>query len=148
MHQYVCIEFESVRLNLLNYMFSISHADNTSDSVFSIFLRQTPCFPYFLRQTLCFPYFFTSDSVFSIFYTPCFPFFDFTLRDSGSGTPAPCFPFNPPASRSCDFVITRLISDQIALHSVQLPLLIALLIFSIVIIKQQRYLGFYSLCFS
>ena len=32
-----------------------------------------------------------------------------------------------PASRSCDFVITRLISDQIALHSVQLPLLIALL---------------------
>ena len=31
-----------------------------------------------------------------------------------------------PASRSCDFVITRLISDQIALHSVQLPLLIQL----------------------
>ncbi len=29
-----------------------------------------------------------------------------------------------PATRSCDFVITRLISDQIALHSVQLPLLI------------------------
>ena len=29
-----------------------------------------------------------------------------------------------PASRSCDFVITRLISDQIALHKVQLPLLI------------------------
>ena len=29
-----------------------------------------------------------------------------------------------PASRSCDFVITRLISDQIELHSVQLPLLI------------------------
>ena len=29
-----------------------------------------------------------------------------------------------PASRSCDFVITRLISDEIALHSVQLPLLI------------------------
>jgi hypothetical protein len=28
-----------------------------------------------------------------------------------------------PASRSCDFVITRLISVQIALHSVQLPLL-------------------------
>ena len=28
-----------------------------------------------------------------------------------------------PASRSCDFLITRLISDQIALHSVQLPLL-------------------------
>ena len=27
------------------------------------------------------------------------------------------------ASRSCDFVITRLISDQIALHSEQLPLL-------------------------
>ena len=27
-----------------------------------------------------------------------------------------------PASRSCDFVITRLISDQIALHSVQLSL--------------------------
>ena len=32
------------------------------------------------------------------------------------------------ASRSCDFVITRLISDQIALHSVQLPLLITFLI--------------------
>ena len=30
-----------------------------------------------------------------------------------------------PATRSCDFVITRLISHQIALHSVQLPLLIA-----------------------
>ncbi len=29
-----------------------------------------------------------------------------------------------PATRSCDFVITRLISDQIDLHSVQLPLLI------------------------
>ena len=29
-----------------------------------------------------------------------------------------------PASQSCDFVITRLISDQIALHSVQLPLYI------------------------
>ena len=29
-----------------------------------------------------------------------------------------------PASRSCNFVFTRLISDQIALHSVQLPLLI------------------------
>ena len=28
-----------------------------------------------------------------------------------------------PASRSCDFVITRLISDQITLHSVQLPLI-------------------------
>jgi hypothetical protein len=27
-----------------------------------------------------------------------------------------------PASRSCDFVITRLISVQIAFHSVQLPL--------------------------
>ena len=32
-----------------------------------------------------------------------------------------------PASRSCDFVITRLISDQIALHSVQLPLFTCLL---------------------
>ena len=29
-----------------------------------------------------------------------------------------------PATWSCDFVITRLISNQIALHSVQLPLLI------------------------
>ena len=29
-----------------------------------------------------------------------------------------------PALLSCNFVITRLISDQIALHSVQLPLLI------------------------
>ena len=36
-----------------------------------------------------------------------------------------------PASRSCDFVITRLISDQIALHSVQLPLLIIFHVFSI-----------------
>ena len=34
-----------------------------------------------------------------------------------------------PASRSCDFVITRLISVQIALHSVQLPLLIKLTVF-------------------
>jgi hypothetical protein len=33
-----------------------------------------------------------------------------------------------PASRSCDFVITRLISVQIALHSVQLPLLILYMI--------------------
>ena len=32
-----------------------------------------------------------------------------------------------PASRSCDFVITRLISVQIALHSVQLPLCIIFL---------------------
>jgi hypothetical protein len=31
-----------------------------------------------------------------------------------------------PASRSCDFVITRLISVQIALHSVQLPLFIVM----------------------
>ena len=30
-----------------------------------------------------------------------------------------------PASRSCNFVITRLISVQIALHSVQLPLFIS-----------------------
>ncbi len=29
-----------------------------------------------------------------------------------------------PATRSCDFLITRLISDQIALHPVQLPLYI------------------------
>ena len=34
-----------------------------------------------------------------------------------------------PASRSCDFVITRLISDQIALHSVQLPFFIKPLLF-------------------
>jgi len=27
-----------------------------------------------------------------------------------------------PATRSCDFVIARLTSEQIALHSVQLPL--------------------------
>ena len=32
-----------------------------------------------------------------------------------------------PASRSCDFVITRLISVQIALHSVQLPLCIIIM---------------------
>ena len=31
-----------------------------------------------------------------------------------------------PATWSCNFVITRMISDQIALHSVQLPLLISL----------------------
>ena len=30
-----------------------------------------------------------------------------------------------PPSRSCNFVITRLISNQIALHSVQLPLFIS-----------------------
>ena len=35
-----------------------------------------------------------------------------------------------PASRSCDFVITRLISVQIALHSVQLPLLIVCVFYS------------------
>ena len=34
-----------------------------------------------------------------------------------------------PATRSCDFVITRLISYQIALHSVQLPLFIDLAAF-------------------
>ena len=39
-----------------------------------------------------------------------------------------------PASRSCDFVITRLISVQIALHSVQLPLLIKLCKISIVLL--------------
>ena len=33
----------------------------------------------------------------------------------------------PSASRSCNFVITCLISDQIALHSVQLPLLNSLI---------------------
>ena len=33
-----------------------------------------------------------------------------------------------PATRSCDFVITRLISDQIALHSVQLPLYIRIIV--------------------
>ena len=32
-----------------------------------------------------------------------------------------------PATRSCDFVIARLISHQIALHSVQLPLLMRLI---------------------
>ena len=32
----------------------------------------------------------------------------------------------------CDFVITRLISDQIALHSVQLPLFIALFLTNLV----------------
>ena len=37
-----------------------------------------------------------------------------------------------PASRSCDFVITRLISDQIALHSVQLPLFITFILKSMV----------------
>ncbi len=33
-----------------------------------------------------------------------------------------------PATRSCDFVITRLISDQIARQEVQLPLLINIVI--------------------
>ena len=37
-----------------------------------------------------------------------------------------------PASRSCDFVITRLISVQIALHSVQLPLYVVVDIFIVI----------------
>jgi hypothetical protein len=37
-----------------------------------------------------------------------------------------------PASRSCDFVITRLISLQIALHSIQLPLFIIFILKSMV----------------
>ena len=44
---------------------------------------------------------------------------------------------NPtPASRSCDFLITRLISFQIALHSVQLPL-------CIVTSVSQKYENYY-----
>ena len=104
-------------------LFSIFHADNTSDSVFSIFFTShsvfsifnvrlrvfhilysvfsifcTPCFPYFVLRVFHILY-----SVFSIFYTPCFPFFDVTLRGSDSETPAPelrlrnsgsVFPFN------------------------------------------------------
>ena len=38
------------------------------------------------------------------------------------------------AARSFDFEITRMISDQIALHSVQLPLLIYIKIITIIII--------------
>ncbi len=43
-----------------------------------------------------------------------------------------------PATWSCDFVITRLISDQIALHSVQLPLFI---------IKYTNFACFYEIHF-
>ena len=95
-------------------LFSIFHADNTSDSVFSIFFTShsvfsifcTPCFPYFVLRVFHILY-----SVFSIFCTPCFPYFvlrvfhfltshsgaptpRLRLRNSDSGTPAPCFPFN------------------------------------------------------
>ena len=112
-------------------LFSIFHGDNTSDSVFSIFFTSysvfsifnvrlrvfhilysvfsifyTPCFPYFVLRVFHILY-----SVFSIFCTPCFPYFilrvfhfltshsgaptpRLRLRNSDSGTPAPCFPFN------------------------------------------------------
>jgi len=45
-----------------------------------------------------------------------------------------------PATRSCDFVIARLISDQIALHLVQLPLfnIAYVLIFRVFIRSRQR----------
>ena len=53
-----------------------------------------------------------------------------------------------PASRSCDFVITRLISDQIALHSVQLPLFILLLSNFLIMVSNSRfikhYLGYFT----
>ena len=39
------------------------------------------------------------------------------------------------AARSFDFEITRMISDQIALHSVQLPILITRLIGELIITK-------------
>ena len=42
------------------------------------------------------------------------------------------------ATRSFDFEITRMISDQIALHSVQLPLLIAPLITSHPLLSWSR----------
>ena len=105
-------------------MFSIFHADNTSDSVFSIFFTShsvfsifyTPCFPYFILRVFHILY-----SVFSIFYTPCFPYFilrvfhfltshsgaptpRLRLRNSDSGTPAPCFPFNLAEEPSIHFV--------------------------------------------
>ena len=48
------------------------------------------------------------------------------------------------ATRSCDFVITRLISDQIALHSVQLPLLMqASRVINIGYYTVARRYGFY-----
>ena len=112
-------------------LFSMFHADNTSDFVFSIFFTShsvfsifnvrlrvfhilysvfsifcTPCFPYFVLRVIHILY-----SVFSIFCTLCFPYFilrvfhfltshsgaptpRLRLRNSDSGTPAPCFPFN------------------------------------------------------
>ena len=56
-----------------------------------------------------------------------------------------------PASRSCDFVITRLISVQIALHSVQLPLLNMVQLTTeqrIFVIKclRNKHLAAYSVC--
>ena len=88
-------------------LFSIFHADNTSDSVFSIFFRSHSVFSIFNVRLRVFHILY---SVFSIFCTPCFPYFILRvfhfltshsgaptprLRNSDSGTPAPCFPFNP-----------------------------------------------------
>ena len=51
-----------------------------------------------------------------------------------------------PATRSCDFVITRLISHQIALHSVQLPLLTYIYVWGIenLVIKSDTFRGFFN----
>ena len=98
--QLVCIEFEFVCSNLhklhhITYyliimlkrsLFSIFHVDNTSDSVFSIFFTSHSVFSIFNVRLRVFQILY---SVFSIFYTPCFPFFDVTLRGSDSETPAP-----------------------------------------------------------
>ena len=54
-----------------------------------------------------------------------------------------------PATRSCDFVITRLISHQIALHSVQLPLFIMIIFYQQIktcqILIKRRLTGLTSL---
>ena len=77
-------------------LFSIFHADITPDSVFSIFLSSDSVFSIFFTSHSVFSIFNVRlrvfhilYSVFSIFYTPCFPFFDVTLRGSDSETPAP-----------------------------------------------------------
>ena len=49
------------------------------------------------------------------------------------------------AARSFDFEITRMISDQIALHSVQLPLFIYLFIYLFILrLSNQEMLGIHQ----
>ena len=110
MHKYLIIV-------LKRSLFSIFHADNTSNSNFFMLRPQSQTanqicrshkndefdWSFYLVTVTWRNNFVTSDpvfsifnanSVFSMFYTPRFEFFDVTLRNSDSGTPAPYFPFN------------------------------------------------------